>query len=71
MVRVSKVRAGSIAEELEIVPGTELLSVNGRELRDFATAIRGNRAHGATPEDAAIALEAAERARAALAAHVG
>ena len=35
MVRVSKVRAGSIAEELEIVPGTELLSVNGRELRDF------------------------------------
>ncbi|MFL5615598.1 MAG: DUF512 domain-containing protein [Gemmatimonadaceae bacterium] len=35
MVRVSNVRAGSIAEELEIVPGTELLSVNGRELRDF------------------------------------
>ena len=35
MVRVSKVRSGSIAEELEIVPGTELLSVNGRELRDF------------------------------------
>src|SRR5689334_2371615 len=35
MVRVSKVRAGSIAEELEIVPGTELLSVNGRALRDF------------------------------------
>ena len=35
MVRVSKVRAGSIAEELEIIPGTELLSVNGRELRDF------------------------------------
>ena len=35
MVRVSKVRAGSIADELEIVPGTELLSVNGRELRDF------------------------------------
>lgn len=35
MVRVSKVRPGSIAEELEIVPGTELLSVNGRELRDF------------------------------------
>src|SRR5438034_6895762 len=35
MVRVSKVRAGSIAAELEIVPGTELLSVNGRELRDF------------------------------------
>jgi putative radical SAM enzyme (TIGR03279 family) len=35
MVRVSKVRPGSIADELEIVPGTELLSVNGRELRDF------------------------------------
>ena len=35
MVRVSKVRPGSIAEELEIVPGTDLLSVNGRELRDF------------------------------------
>jgi putative radical SAM enzyme (TIGR03279 family) len=35
MVRVSKVRPGSIAQELEIVPGTELLSVNGRELRDF------------------------------------
>ena len=35
MVRVSKVRPGSIAEELEITPGTELLSVNGRELRDF------------------------------------
>jgi len=35
MVRVSKVRPGSIANELEIVPGTELLSVNGRELRDF------------------------------------
>src|SRR5690348_7274996 len=35
MVRVSRVRVGSIAEELEIVPGTELLSVNGRELRDF------------------------------------
>jgi len=35
MVRVSKVRGGSIADELEIVPGTELLSVNGRELRDF------------------------------------
>src|SRR5439155_3524622 len=35
MVRVSKVRTGSIAAELEIVPGTELLSVNVRELRDF------------------------------------
>ncbi|AHG90771.1 protein of unknown function DUF512 [Gemmatirosa kalamazoonensis] len=35
MVRVSKVEAGSIAEELGIVPGTQLLSVNGRELADF------------------------------------
>jgi putative radical SAM enzyme (TIGR03279 family) len=35
MVRVSRVRTGSIAAELEIVPGTELLSVNGSELRDF------------------------------------
>ncbi|MFN8581897.1 MAG: DUF512 domain-containing protein [Gemmatimonadaceae bacterium] len=35
MVRVSKVLPGSIAEETGIVPGTELLSVNGRELTDF------------------------------------
>lgn len=35
MVRVSRVRAGSIADELEIVPGTEFVSINGRELRDF------------------------------------
>jgi putative radical SAM enzyme (TIGR03279 family) len=35
MVRVSHVAAGSIAEELGIVPGTELLSVNGRALGDF------------------------------------
>jgi putative radical SAM enzyme (TIGR03279 family) len=35
MVRVSRVQPGSIAEELEIVPGTELLTVNGRELSDF------------------------------------
>ena len=35
MVRVSRVAKGSIAEELGIVPGTELLSVNGRELLDF------------------------------------
>lgn len=35
MVRVSRVQAGSIADELKIIPGTELLSVNGRELRDF------------------------------------
>jgi putative radical SAM enzyme (TIGR03279 family) len=35
MVRVSRVQPGSIAEELGIVPGTELASVNGRELADF------------------------------------
>ena len=35
MVRVSRVAKGGIAEELGIVPGTELLSVNGRELLDF------------------------------------
>ncbi|HVZ77952.1 MAG TPA: DUF512 domain-containing protein, partial [Gemmatimonadaceae bacterium] len=35
MVRVSRVVPGSIAEELGIGPGTELLTVNGRELADF------------------------------------
>jgi putative radical SAM enzyme (TIGR03279 family) len=35
MVRVKAVQAGSVAEELSIVPGTELLTVNGRELADF------------------------------------
>src|SRR6185436_17800785 len=35
MVRVSRVHEGSVAEELGIVPGTELLTVNGRELADF------------------------------------
>ena len=35
MVRVSRVLPGSIAEEMGIIPGTELLSVNGRELADF------------------------------------
>src|SRR3954464_4488484 len=35
MVRVSRVLEGSIAEELGIVPGTELVSVNGRALADF------------------------------------
>ncbi|HEU4988986.1 MAG TPA: DUF512 domain-containing protein [Gemmatimonadaceae bacterium] len=35
MVKVSNVTSGSIAEELGITPGTELLSVNGREVRDF------------------------------------
>src|SRR5512132_2922095 len=35
MVRVKGVQSGSIAEELGIVPGSELLTVNGRELADF------------------------------------
>ena len=35
MVRVKGVLEDSIAQELGIVPGTELLSVNGRELADF------------------------------------
>src|SRR6478609_7432460 len=35
MVRVKEVQEASIAEELGIVPGTELLTVNGRELADF------------------------------------
>ena len=35
MVRVARVAANSIGEELGIVPGTELLSVNGRALADF------------------------------------
>ena len=35
MVRVKGVQDGSIAEELGIVPGTELLSVNGRDIVDF------------------------------------
>jgi putative radical SAM enzyme (TIGR03279 family) len=35
MVRVSNVHPGSIADELGIVPGTQLVSVNGRELADF------------------------------------
>jgi len=35
MVRVKAVQDGSIAEEIGITPGTELLSVNGRELADF------------------------------------
>jgi putative radical SAM enzyme (TIGR03279 family) len=35
MVRVKAVQDGSIAEELGIAPGTELVSVNGRELADF------------------------------------
>jgi putative radical SAM enzyme (TIGR03279 family) len=35
MVRVSRVLEGSVAEEMGIVPGTELLTVNGRDLADF------------------------------------
>lgn len=35
MVKVARVHPGSIAEELGIVPGTALLSVNGRQLDDF------------------------------------
>lgn len=35
MVTVSAVGEGSIAEEIGLVPGTELLSVDGRELEDF------------------------------------
>ncbi len=35
MVRVARVLPGSIAAELEIVPGTEIRRVNGREIEDF------------------------------------
>jgi len=35
MVRVTRVHPGSIAEEIGIVPDTELLAVNGRPLEDF------------------------------------
>src|SRR5215216_4326799 len=35
MVRVARVAASSIAEEIGIAAGTELLSVNGRALSDF------------------------------------
>ena len=35
MVKVARIHAGSIAEEIGILPGTELLSVNGRTLDDF------------------------------------
>jgi putative radical SAM enzyme (TIGR03279 family) len=35
MVRVSRVQPGSIAEEIGIEKGTELLTVNGRDLNDF------------------------------------
>lgn len=35
MVRVARVAAGSIAEEIGIVAGSELVSVNGRNIQDF------------------------------------
>ncbi len=35
MVRVARVLPGSIASELEIVPGSEIRSVNGRAIADF------------------------------------
>jgi len=35
MVRVARVQDEGIASELGIVPGTELLRINGRELKDF------------------------------------
>ncbi|MEP6990185.1 MAG: DUF512 domain-containing protein [bacterium] len=35
MVRVSRVLPGSICEEMGVVAGTELMTVNGRELADF------------------------------------
>src|SRR5450756_1265330 len=35
MVKVSRIEQKSIAEELGIQPGTELLTVNGRPLADF------------------------------------
>src|SRR5688572_29861904 len=35
MVRVARVQPESIAAELGLVPGAELLTVNGRELKDF------------------------------------
>lgn len=35
MVRVARVAPGSIAEEIGIVVGTELVSINGRQVQDF------------------------------------
>jgi putative radical SAM enzyme (TIGR03279 family) len=35
MVRVTRVQPGSIADQIGIVPGTELLSINTRPLEDF------------------------------------
>lgn len=35
MVKVARVEPGSIAEEIGILPGTQLLTVNGRAIQDF------------------------------------
>ena len=35
MVRVSRIHPGSIAEEIGLQPGTELVAINGRDLNDF------------------------------------
>lgn len=35
MVKVARIHPGSIAEEMGLLVGTELLSVNGRALEDF------------------------------------
>lgn len=35
MIKVTAVTSGSIADQIGLVPGSELLSVNGRELEDF------------------------------------
>jgi putative radical SAM enzyme (TIGR03279 family) len=35
MIRVSRIEPGSIADEIGLQPGTELLTINGRDLNDF------------------------------------
>ncbi len=35
MIKVTAVRPGSIADQIGLLPGTELLAVNGRDLEDF------------------------------------
>jgi NifB/MoaA-like Fe-S oxidoreductase len=35
MIRVSRIEPGSIAAEIGLKPGTELLTLNGRDLNDF------------------------------------
>lgn len=62
MVRVSRVLPNSIAGELGIVPGTELLSVNGRDLADFLdweflTAEDALSIEARTPEGEAIGFD--------------